>query len=292
MDNTYIIMTDSSTDLPRSYYEKNDVVLIPIHFIMDDVEYKDDAGQTMDNKEFYSKLRQGSKSSTSMINLQEYIHEFESVLKAGKDLIYISISSGISGSYESAKNAAEELAPNYPDRKLYVCDGLCASMGGALIVHKAVKLRNEGKSVDEVRDWVEENKRRVIHLFTVDDLMFLKRGGRVSPAAAVVGSIVGVKPMLDVDPQGSLRPRHKKRGRKGALDGLVEWMGELVKSKELEIFTISHGDCEDEAKYVLSKVKERFKIKDILTNPIGPVIGSHSGPGTIAIFFLAENDRT
>ncbi len=292
MNGTFVIMTDSSTDLPRDYYDKNSVTLIPINFVLDDVEYKDDAGVSMDSKLFYSKLRSGSKASTSMINIQAYTQEFEEVLKTGKDILYISISSGISGSYASAVAAANGLEIGYPDRKVFVCDGLCASMGGALLVHKAVRLRNEGRTLEEIRNWIEENKSRVIHLFTVDDLMFLRRGGRVSSTAAVLGSIIGVKPMLDVDPEGKLRACHKKRGRKGALDGLVEWMEQRVESRDLEIFTISNGDCKEEADYVLGRVLERFKVQDVLTNTIGPVVGSHSGPGTIAMFFLSETDRT
>jgi DegV family protein with EDD domain len=185
-------------------------------------------------------------------------------------------------------SAAKEVSAAYPDRKLYICDGLCASMGGAVLVSLALKQKALGKSIDEVRDWVEKNKRNIIHLYTVDDLMFLRRGGRVSSTAAVLGSLIGVKPMLDVDAQGKLRACHKKRGRRGALDGLVDWMEEFTDSKNLEIFAISHGDCEEDADYVLNKVKEKYKPAEVLKNYIGPVIGSHSGPGTIAIFFVGK----
>ena len=237
------------------------------------------------------KIREGAVSSTSMINMQDYISAFEQYLKEGKDVLYVSISSGISGSYQSAMSAAAEIAPQYPDRKLYVCDGLCASMGGAVLLHLALKQRTDGRTVDEVRDWVEANKKNMVHLFTVDDLMFLRRGGRISNAAAVLGSLIGVKPMLDVDAQGRLRPCHKTRGRRGALDGLVAWMEKLTESNQLEIFAVSHGDCEEDAEYVLGKVKEKYQIDEVLTNTIGPVIGSHSGPGTVAVFFVGK-DRT
>jgi DegV family protein with EDD domain len=287
----FILMTDSSTDLPKTYYETNDVELIPIRYVLDGVEYKDDAGVSMDYKEFYARMRAGSMSTTSLINRDEYTQAFERFLSEGKDVLYISISSGISGSYQSAVGAAEELSEKYPHRKLYICDGLCASMGGAVLVHLAQKLRAAGKSIDEVRDWVEENKMNVIHLYTVDDLMFLKRSGRISSSAAVLGSLMGVKPMLDVDSNGKLRACKKMRGRRGALEGLAKWVDEFTESDEMEVFAISHGDCEQDAMTVLNKVKEKYKIKDVLINHIGPVIGSHSGPDTIAIFFIGKGRR-
>ncbi|NLM61168.1 MAG: DegV family protein [Clostridiales bacterium] len=284
----FVLMTDSSTDLPKAFYEENDVELIPIRYVLDGVEYKDDAGVSMEHERFYEKMRAGSMSSTSLINREEYTQAFEKFLSEGKDVLYISISSGISGSYQSAVGAAEELSEKYPDRKLYVCDGLCASMGGAVLMHYAQKMRAAGKSIDEVRDWVEENKLRVIHLFTVDDLMFLKRSGRISSSAAVLGSLMGVKPMLDVDANGKLRACKKMRGRRGALEGLVNWVEEFIESDEIEVLAISHADCEQDAMTLLEKMKEKYKIKEVLINFIGPVIGSHSGPDTIAIFFMGR----
>jgi len=291
MGNSYIIMTDSSTDLPKEFYVQNDVVLIPITYMLEDMEYRDDAGVSMSYKDFYARIRAGAVSKTSMINRQDYIHAFEEHLKQGRDVLYISISSGISGSYESALGAAEEISPEYPDRKLYICDSLCASMGVGLLVSLAVKQRDCGKSIDEVRDYVESIKKNVIHLFTVDDLMFLRRGGRISSTAAVLGSLIGVKPMLDVDAQGKLRACHKKRGRRGALDGLVDWIGEFTDANDMDIFAISHGDCEEDADYVISKVKQKYNVAELLKNHIGPVIGSHSGPGTIAIFFIGKTRK-
>jgi len=291
MGNSFVLMTDSSTDLPKEFYVKNDVAFIPINYTLEGVEYKDDAGASMSYDDFYAKIRAGAVSSTSMINRQDYIQAFEEYLKEGKDVLYISISSGISGSYESAMGAAGEISVEYPERKLFICDGLCASMGGAVLVSLALKQRNAGKTIDEVRDYVESIKRNVIHLFTVDDLMFLRRGGRISSTAAVLGSLIGVKPMLDVDPHGKLRACHKKRGRRGALDGLVDWIGEFVESRNLDIFAISHGDCEEDADYVIGKVKERYNVAELLKNQIGPVIGSHSGPGTVAIFFVGKERK-
>lgn len=291
MNGNYVLITDSSTDLPLTFYAENSVELIPINFIIDGVEYPDDAGLSMGHKEFYAKIRSGATSSTSMINIAVYTQRFEEHLKAGRDILYLSISSGISGSFESASIAARELSERYPERKLLICDGLCASMGGALIMQKLVWLRDAGKTVEELRDWVEENKHHVIHLFTVDDLMHLRKGGRVSTTAAVVGSVLGVKPMLDVDPLGKLRACQKKRGRKGALEGLVEWMETFTDSRDLEIFTIAHGDCEEEADAVIEMVCKKFKVHHVIKNMVGPVIGSHTGPGVIAIFFMSERAR-
>lgn len=284
----FVLMTDSSTDLPKTYYEEFDVELIPIRYVLDGVEYKDDGGASMEYGQFYERIRAGSMSTTSLINREEYTQAFEKFLSDGRDVLYISISSGISGSYQSAMGAAEELSEKYPERRLYVCDGLCASMGGAILVHLARKMRDDGKSIDEVRDWVEENKLRVIHLYTVGDLMFLKRSGRISSSAAVLGSLLGVKPMLDVDADGRLRACKKMRGRRGALEGLVDWADEFTESDEMEILAVSHADCEQDAMALIEKLRKKYKIKEVLVNYIGPVIGSHSGPDTVAIFFLGK----
>ncbi len=289
MGNSFVMMVDSGTDLPHEYYEKNDLRLIEMNFVLNGVEYKDDAGLSMDYKKFYDIIRNGGVSSTSMINVDKYTQEFEKVLAGGEDLLYISMSSGISGSYNSARLAAEELSEKYPNRKLRVCDGLIASMGGALLTHLALKERAKGKSIDEVAQWVEDNKLYLNHLFTVDDLMYLQRGGRISKTVAVMGSLIGVKPMLDVDDKGALRQCHKKRGRRGALDGLVEWMEQLTETRDLEAIAISHGDCQADAEYVLSRIKEKYKVGEVLMNFIGPVIGTHSGPGTVALFFMGKH---
>lgn len=288
MENKFAILVDAGTDLPRDFYEQNDVNFIPMTYSIDGETYIDDAGESAPYAEFYEKLRSGAVSTTSMINTDTYEQWFKKFLDAGQDLLVITMSSGISSSYNAARLTSEELAPSYPDRKLVVVDGLIASLGGGLLTHYAVRLRREGKTIDETAEWIERNKKHIQHLFTVDDLMFLQRGGRVSKGTAIVGSLIGIKPLLDVDAEGKLRNCRKKRGRKGALDGLVEWMESLTNSRELDCIAVSHGDCEADADYIIAKIKEKYKVGKIIKNYIGPVIGSHSGPGTIALFFYGK----
>jgi len=286
--NDYIIMVDASADLPSEYYAENNIELVTMTFTLDGKAFTDDAGVSISYKEFYAKMRAGSVSGTSMTNVEKYVALYKKFLGEGKDVLSLVLSSGISGSYNSARLAAEEVAPLFPDRKLYAIDGLMASLGGGLLTDYCVKMRAEGKSIDEVAKWVYENRLNIQHLFTADDLMFLQRGGRISKSAAVLGSIIGVKPMMDVTAEGKLQPCHKKRGRKGALDGLAEWMETRCDTKEIDTIAVSHGDCEEEADYLIAKVKEKFKVGSVIKNYIGPLIGSHSGPGTVALFFYGK----
>ncbi len=286
--NNFAILVDAGTDLPRDFYEKFDVDFIPMTCSMDGRDYVDDAGVSLPYKEFYEQMRQGKVFTTSMINTEVYGEWFRKYLDEGRDLLAITLSSGISSSYNSACIAAEELRGQYPDRKLIVVDGLNASLGGGLVAFYAQKQRGEGKTIEETAEWLENNKKNIQHLFTVDDLMFLQRGGRIGKGTAVLGTLMGIKPLLDVDPEGRLRNCSKKRGRKGALDGIVDWMSELATSDHFDCITISHGDCEEDADYVIKKVTERFKVDLIVKNYIGPTIGSHSGPGTIALFFYGK----
>ena len=287
MDN-FAILVDAGTDLPRDFYEQNDVDFIPMTYMIDGQTYLDDAGLSAPYGEFYAKLRAGQVSTTSMINSDTYEQWFRKYLEAGRDLLVITMSSGISSSYNAACVAAGDAAPDYPDRKLIVCDGLIASLGCGLLTHYAVRLRREGKTIEETADWLERNKKHIQHLFTVDDLMFLQRGGRVGKGTAVLGSMLGIKPLLDVDAEGKLRACSKKRGRRGSLDGLIEWMDTLKLSDEFDCIAVSHGDCEEDADYIIEKLCAKYKIGKIIKNYIGPVIGSHSGPGTVALFFYGK----
>ncbi|MDR1117435.1 MAG: DegV family protein [Oscillospiraceae bacterium] len=284
----YVIIVDSSADLPYELYEKNDIICMPIMYVVEGEEYPDDAGRSMAYTEFYKRVRGGVSPTTSMINTAVYTEEFEKHLKNGIDILCMPLSSGISGSYNAAKIAESELREKYPERKLFVVDSIAASMGHGLLACYAAAHRDNGMPVEELAKWVEENKRNIIHLFTVDDLMHLQRGGRISKASAVVGSLIGVKPMLDIDGEGRLRVHHKKRGRKGALDDLVDWMGESTDLKEFDLIAVSHGDCEADADYIIEKVKGKYKIGKVLKNFIGPVIGSHAGPGTVTLFFMGK----
>lgn len=285
--NKYVIMTDSSADLPADLASELNVEVVSLTVSIDNGEYV--PGAELEVKEFYSKLREGSMATTSAINLDAALNAMEKYVSEGSDLIYIAFSSGLSSTAQTGKLAAEELSEKYPERKIYVVDTLAASLGQGLLVYYAAQLRDEGKSIDEVRDYLEANKLNLCHWFTVDDLHFLKRGGRVSAATAVVGTMLSIKPVLHVDNEGHLINVSKARGRKPSIQALAAKIGEtaMVDPSEQTIF-ISHGDCIDDANYLADIIKEKYNPKKIVIGYVGPVIGAHSGPGTLALFFLGE----
>ncbi len=285
----YVIMTDSSCDLSNEMAQQLGLHIVPLTVVSPKGDFKNYLDhREMDVTTFYSYLRAGDMCKTSAINTATFVEEMEVFLKEGKDVLYLAFSSGLSGTYSASAIAAQELSEKYPDRKVYSVDTLCASLGQGLFVYLAAKKQQEGASIDEVHDWAEANKLSVAHWFTVDDLMHLKRGGRVSAATAVVGTMLKIKPVLHVDNEGKLISMEKARGRKAALNMLVDKMGETgVNLSEQEVF-ISHGDCLADAEFVAAKVKERFGVKAVHINHIGPVIGAHAGPGTVAVFWLAS----
>ncbi len=286
----YIIIADSTTDLSADMEKKLGIITLPLSFTIGGKTYKNYLdGSEMTNKVFYSKLRNGEMSSTSQLNPDDFTEAFEAAFKEGKDVLYIGFSSGLSGTYQSANIAKADLEGKYPDRKLYCIDSRAASMGQGLLVYEAVARKNKGLSIDELKAWVDENILKLCHWFTVDDLHHLKRGGRVSAAAAVVGTMLGIKPVLHVDNEGRLIPVTKIRGRKPSLDALVAQIEKTaINAKEQTMF-ISHVDCLEDANYVEKLIKDKFKCKTVI-NEIGPVIGAHAGPGTIALFFFG-NER-
>ena len=220
------------------------------------------------------------------VNPEQAKSYFEQYLKDGIEVLYLAFSSGLSGSYNSAIIAAEELKESYPDLRVAVIDTLCASLGQGLLTHYAVTMKEAGKSLDEIASWVEENKLHLCHMFTVDDLNHLKRGGRVSSAAALFGPMLSIKPVLHVDDQGRLIPVSKARGRKASLLALVDHMEQTAVNPKDQTVFISHGDCLEDAKFVAEEIRRRLGTEDIRINYIGPVIGNHAGPGTVALFFL------
>ena len=284
----YVIMTDNTVDMPLAWLKEHQVDYLCLSCNMDGEIY--DKEHVIEDKEFYRRMRAGSMPTTSQVNPTAAEEIFESVLKEGKDVLYLAFSSGLSGTYNSCRVAAEELRDSYPDRKLEVIDTLAASMGEGLLVWYAVKMKEEGKSMEEVALWVKENILHTGHVFTVDDLNHLYRGGRVSKATAVLGTLANIKPMLHVDNEGKLIPVGKVRGRKKSLATLVSMMEERVGTyrDKNEIVLISHGDCEEDAAYVAKLVEEKFGITNVMMNPIGATIGAHAGPGTVALFFLGE----
>ena len=284
----YKITTDNTADLPYTYYKEHDMEYMYLTYQLEGVTYGKE--NELDCKEFYSKMRNGSMPTTSQVNAEEAKEILRPILEDGYDILHLAFSSGLSGSYNSVRLAAEELREEFPDRKIIVVDSRCASLGEGLFVDKAVTLKEEGKSLEENAAWLEKYKINFCHVFTVDDLFHLHRGGRVSKVAAVVGTMINLKPLLHVDNEGHLVPVSKVRGRKKSLAGLVNMMEERVgswKDKNTKIF-ISHGDCQEDAEYVAKLVKEKFGYDTFLINTIGATIGTHSGPGTVALFFMGD----
>ena len=278
----YVILSDSGTDLTPAMAKEIDVKILDLMVIMEGQEPKPDS--SVDHKEFYAFLRDKKSASTSAINPETFSEVMESYIKDGFDVLYLGFSSGLSNTYNAGRLAAEELSEKYPDAKIYTCDTLCASLGQGLLVYLAAKKRLEGASIEEVRDWVEATKLHLCHQFTVNDLMFLKRGGRVSAATAAVGTMLGIKPVMHVDNAGHLIKVGTARGRKASLDALLDKMKATVTEKD--IMFICHGDCIEDAEYVAERAKNELGIKEVIIGYTGVVIGSHSGPGTLAIFYI------
>ena len=285
----YRIITDSTGDLTPELIRDLQLTVIPMEFTIDGKSYRNyPDGHEMSAKAFYHLLRAGKTSTTAQINAHEFMDWADPILQAGEDILYLAFSSGLSGTCQSAYMAKEELSARYPDRKIYVVDSLAASMGEGLLAYYASKMQLEGKTIDEVYQWLQDNKLHLCHWFTVDDLNHLKRGGRVSSAAALFGTMLGIKPVPHVDDAGHLIPVAKIRGRRQSLDSLVAHMEETVTNPEEQVIFISHGDCEKDAQYVADQIRAKWNVKEIVLNEIGPVIGTHSGPGTVALFFLGS----
>lgn len=281
------IITDSCCDFPTPMYGQLGLTFVPLT-----VEFR---GNTFDDKnddslkDMYQGLRAGEVAKTSAVNPSRWSQAMEKALAAGKDVLVLAFSSGLSTTYQSAVIAAEELKDAYPDRKIQVIDTLCASMGEGLLVWYACKKRDEGLSLDEVAQWVLDNRLHLCHWFTVDDLMYLKRGGRISAATALVGTMLQIKPLLHVDEEGHLINMTKTRGRKAAIDAMVKKAQELGAGYDNSTMFISHGDCLADAEYLSRQLKEKCGMKDVVISYVGAVIGSHSGPGTLALFFLGSH---
>ncbi len=286
--NTYVIMTDINADLPEEYIREHGLEVLSLSYMIDGETY--DRNHPLEVGEFYKRMRNGSMPTTSQVNPDQAKKAFTACLKQGKDVLYIAFSSALSGTYNSGRIAAEEIKEEglFPDRKLVVLDSLSASLGQGLLVHKAVQLKEAGKSLEETVSWVEENKLNLCHIFTVDDLFHLHRGGRVSKATAVLGTMINIKPILHVDEEGRLTPIGKVRGRRKSLSALADRMGEQIKGFENPEVFISHGDCLEDAEYVEKLVRERFGVENFVINHVGPTIGAHSGPGTMALFFMGN----
>ena len=283
----FVLMTDSSADLSQEMVQELGVTVLPLSFTIQGKVYRNyPDNREMDLPLFYDMLRAGELATTSAVNVAEYTQAVEPILQEKKDVLILAFSSGLSSTYQASVLAAEELRGKYPDRKIYTVDTLCASLGQGLLVYLAVQEQRKGRSIEEVRDWAESTKLNLCHQFTVDDLHFLKRGGRISATTAVVGSMLQIKPVLHVDNEGHLINIGKARGRQASLKALVDKMEKTVTEEGRKTVFISHGDCRKDAVTVADMVRERFGTQDIRINFVGPVIGAHSGPGTLALFYL------
>lgn len=286
----YTIVTDSSCNLPEELIDELELEVLPLVFMIDDTQYQSYLkGEVTDLKQFYTMMREGKVITTSLPNLSDAEDLFESIFKNGNDILYLGFSSGLSGTYEGMRTIGNTLAERYPERTFVSVDTLAASVGQGLIVYYAAKKKQAGASLDEVAQWVTDNRLNLAHWFTVDDLMFLYRGGRVSRTAAFAGSLLNIKPVLHVDDEGLLIPMEKTRGRKKSIQALVSHMEETGNAPlKDQLIGISHGDCIEDVEYLQKLITEKFGVTNYLINYVDPVIGAHSGPGTLALFFLAS----
>ncbi|RHP10712.1 DegV family protein [Dorea sp. AF36-15AT] len=282
----YIITVNSTVDTGKEWLEERNVPVIPLKYTIDGQEYTDMYG--LSDKEFFQKLREGKMSVTSQINPEEAKEMLEPYVKEGKDVLHLAFSSALSGTCNSMKIAAEELQEEYPEAKVIVVDTLCACMGEAMLLYYALKQKEAGKTIEEVAQWVEENKLHVCHNVTVDDLFHLHRGGRISKTAAVLGTMVKVKPIIHMDDNGALQVIGKERGRKKSLHKIVDMAVERSEGWDNEIIMITHGDCLEDAEYVAKLVREKMGIENVFIHNIGTVIGSHTGPGVVATFCMGN----
>jgi len=284
---SFKIVTDSAANLTDSQIEEYGVEILSLKYIIDGKEYDSYIkGEKTDYSTVYKLLREKAMITTSLASREVCDKVIKPILETGEDVLVLAFSSGLSGTCQNIMLAAEDYREMFPDRKIMVVDTLCASLGQGMAVHYAVKLQKEGKSMEEVAQWVEDNKKHICHIFTIDDLFFLKRGGRLSGTSAIVGSLLGIKPLLHTADDGKLYVTGKVRGRAATLEHLISSVGEKGTDIENQDIFIVHGDCEDEAKKIAEEVKKRYNVKNVVCNMLDPVIAAHSGPGTLAIFFL------
>lgn len=282
----YVIVTDSSCDLSKKTAEEWGVTIIDLEVNIEGIGTK--YNSEIDAAEFYAYLKDKRSAKTSAANMDRFYSVFEKIVCEGKDVLYLGFSSGLSATYSAGKNAAEEIMSAYPDSKVFAVDTLCAAFGQGLLVKLAVDKKREGAAVEELADYIDRKKFNLAHWFTVEDLFFLKRGGRVSSATAVLGTVLQIKPVMHVDNEGKLINMQKARGRDASIKALLERMKETAIDPAHQTVYISHGDCYSDAAKLADMVRAEFGVEDIQIGDIGPVIGAHSGPGTLALFFLAK----
>lgn len=284
---SYQILTDSCCDFPPQRYRELGLISLPLSITFRGETYPDRNDDSL--RDMYAGLRAGEAASTAAANPQQWEEALEPVLASGEDALILAFSSGLSTTYQSACIAADEMKERFPERKILVVDSLCASLGQGLLAYYAARKRDEGLGLEELKAWLEDNKLHLCHWFTVNDLMYLKRGGRINAATAIMGTMLSIKPILHVDNEGHLVSVGKARGRKASIAALADKAAELGQGYDNSLMFISHGDCLEDAQALAELVKERCGAKEVYINYVGAVIGSHSGPGTLALFFLGQH---
>ncbi|MGN0436929.1 MAG: DegV family protein [Lachnospiraceae bacterium] len=285
---SFVLVSDATLDLPVDLVKKFDIKVVPMMFNLEGTEYLHYPDErNMSNEEFYQALKDGKTSTTSQINPMTYVEFMTPILEEGKDILYICFTSGLSGTYQSALLAKDMLLENFPDRKIVVIDSLCASAGQGYFVYLLALEKEKGLSFEELCDWALANRGRIAHWFTVDDLFHLQRGGRLSFAEAMLGSALKIKPIISVDEKGALYTENKVRGNKKAIDYMISKINETMDESQLTIF-VAHGDAQERADEFKKKILEKTAVKEIITTKIGPIIGSHTGPGMLAVLFLEK----
>lgn len=285
------IFTDSCSDLPIEYIKEKNIKFARLTCTYNDKTYFDDFGQNLSYKEFFDDLRKGVTPITSQPSVDEFYTNFKSIVNSGKDILYICVSTGLSGSENSATIAKNMMLEDYPNAKIYIVNVLTASLGQGIMVMKAVEMKEEGKSLEDIVSYVEEHKQRLNTFMTVDDLNHLKRGGRLSTAAAMIGTVFNIKPILSIDQHGRVISIDKTRGRKGSLKKLADLLLERIEEAEKQIIGISHGDCIEEVLKLKDAILSKINVKDVIINYTGPAVGTHGGPNSVSIFFMGKERK-
>ena len=283
----YVLMTDSCCDLTDYMARELELEVLPLTMHMDGQDYPNDlAGSAISNEEFYKRIRAGKLATTSAVNVGQFQDAMRKILESGRDIVCVSFSSALSTTYQSAVIAANDLRPEFPEAEIHVVDSLSASLGQGLLLYLCVQEKRKGRPIEEVHAFAEATKGNICHWFTVDDLNYLKMGGRVSATTALLGTMLSIKPIMHTSDEGKLVPVGKARGRKAAIKALLDKIETLGIHPENQTMFICHADCELDARAVAQQIKERFGTKTVYINYIGPVIGSHTGPNTMGIFFV------
>lgn len=282
------LITDSACDLSIDYIKENNIDIASLMVNIDGKFIKDDLGQTLSHKEFYKLIKEGAMPSTTQVNASDFYDIFKKSVVEGKEILYIGISSALSGTVNSANIAKDMILEGYPNAKIYIIDSLSVSVGEGLLVYKAIEMINDNEKIEDIVAYIESIKTKVVHAITMDDLNHLKRGGRISGTVAVVGGILGIKPILKIDKEGKVIPSDKIKGRKKALKSLVKQIGEKGEDIENQIIFICEADCMEDAIEVKNMILNEYKVKDVIINSIGTVIGTHGGPGTLAVIFIGR----